>query len=76
MGIDLWWEADEVVWGSALGPMLRIVMGADVVHVTEFEAAASRRGSPRSRDGILIGLTTKCRCCFSPQPSSSEFAPF
>ncbi len=36
---DLWWEAAEAVGASAPGPMLRMLMGADVIHVTEFEAA-------------------------------------
>ena len=36
---DLWWEAAEAVGGAAPGPMLKMLMGADVVHVSEFEAA-------------------------------------
>ena len=38
-GFDVWWEAAEAVGEAAPGPVIRMVMGADFVEVTEHEAA-------------------------------------
>ena len=62
---DLWWEAAEAVGGSAPGPMLRILMGADVIHITEFEAADIKAWASTIKGGIHMRLTTNCHCCSS-----------
>jgi len=36
---DSWWEAADAAGGSAPGPLLKMLMGADVIHVTEHQAA-------------------------------------